>query len=399
MSIDSPSASVPPPSEPPGLPVLDRSAAGGAAPQFAARILVVDDETAQMRALCDTLRDHGYETVGCAAAAPALEVLRGARFDLILADLMMPGMDGIALLQAARQIDPDLVGIIMTGEGSIASAVDAMKSGALDYILKPFKLSVILPVLARALAVRSLRLENIALEARVRERTVDLEAALKELESFSYSVSHDLRAPLRIADAYLHMLLEDFSLQMPAEAGRLLGVASHSIQHMGELIEDLLRFASLGRQPLSRHAVDTAALVRDTLEELLAGMPGRRAGIEVGHLPGCVGDLGLLRQVFFNLLSNALKFTRHKEGARIEVGGRAEESGCVYFVRDNGAGFDMRYADKLFGAFQRFHSSEEFEGSGIGLSIVHRIVERHGGAIWAESEPGRGASFHFRLPG
>jgi light-regulated signal transduction histidine kinase (bacteriophytochrome) len=362
------------------------------------RVLVVDDEVPQMRALCDTLRDHDYEVDGYTSARSALAALQEKRFDLLLTDLMMPEMDGISLLHAARQIDPDLVAIMMTGEGSITSAVEAMKSGALDYILKPFKLSAILSVLNRAMAIRELRIKNMALEEQVREHTIELEVALKDLESFSYSVSHDLRAPLRIAGSYLTMLTEDFSGQLPTEAEKIIGVAKRSIGHMAQLVEDLLRLARLGRQPLSTQRVEMTELVHEVLEELLAATPERMIEIEVGELPACTGDMGLLRQIYFNLLSNSLKFTRDRKKPRVEIGARREESEHIYFVRDNGAGFDMRYSEKLFRAFQRLHKANEYEGTGIGLSIAHKIVERHGGRIWAEGEPDHGASFYFSLP-
>ncbi len=351
-----------------------------------------------MRALCETLGDHHYEVEGYSAAGSALAALRERRFDLLLTDLMMPEMDGITLLQAAHQIDPDLVAIIMTGEGTIISAVDAMKSGALDYILKPFKLSVVLPVLERALGIRDLRIKNAILEAREREHMLELEAALKDLEAFSYSVSHDLHAPVRIAGSYLTMLSEDFSEQLPAEASRFLNVAQRSIDHMRQLVDDLLRLARLGRQPLAKRRVNMEALVQEVLAELLATAPEREIAIETDELPACVGDVGLLRQVYFNLLSNALKFTRDRQAPLIQIGARPEDGQSVYFVRDNGAGFDMRYEAKLFAAFQRLHSSAEFEGSGIGLSITHKIIERHGGRIWGEGEPDRGATFYFTLP-
>ena len=220
-----------------------------------ARILIVDDEEPQMKALCETLRDQGYDTVGSTNGSDALAALRGsgAPFDLLLSDMMMPGMDGITLLREALEADPDLVGIIMTGQGTINSAVDAMKTGALDYILKPFKLSAVIPVLTRALAVRQLRFENAALARSVRERTAELEAANKELEAFSFSVSHDLRAPLRGINGFSKILLDRFSPQLPAEAQKLLGNVISNARQMEQLIEDLLNFSRMsGSMPLVR---------------------------------------------------------------------------------------------------------------------------------------------------
>jgi len=340
-----------------------------------ARILIVDDEAAQMKALCDTLTNHGYATVGFTTGTAALAALREAEFDLLLADLMMPEMDGITLLRAALATDPNLVGIIMTGEGTIATTVEAMMTGALDYILKPFKLSVILPVLARALAVRRLRMDNAALEQRVRERTIELEAANQQLEAFSYSVSHDLRAPLRAIDGFASILIEDHAPHLPADAQHLLNHITTNARRMAQLIEDLLRFASLGRQPLSKQRVNMSALVHEVLEELRKEQGDRQIDVRVGNLPAGIGEAALLKQVFLNLLSNAFKFTRRQERAEVEVGGQQQAGEKVYFVRDNGAGFDMRYADRLFGVFQRFHSAEEFEGTGVGLSIVQRIIQ------------------------
>jgi signal transduction histidine kinase len=362
------------------------------------RILIVDDEAAQMRALCDTLGDHGYDTHGFTDGASALEALGQARFDLLLADLMMPGIDGIALLEAAKQRDPDLVGIIMTGEGTITSAVAAMKTGALDYILKPFKLSVILPVLARALAVRDLRIANAKLEQSILERTAELEAANKELEAFAYSVSHDLRSPLLVISGSAEMLIDDYATQMPASAQEIARNVMTAAERMAQLINDLLRLSHLGRQTLAKSSVDVTALVRAVLAELQKQQGERAVDMHIGDLPDCVGDPALLKQVFTNLLSNAFKFTRGKEKPVIEVVSWHEVEQNVYCVRDNGAGFDMEQAKELFGAFQRFHSAQQFEGTGVGLSIVHRIVQRHGGRVWAEAEPDNGASFYFSLP-
>jgi signal transduction histidine kinase len=338
------------------------------------RILVVDDEAAQVQALCRTLPDYGYEPVGFTEPEAALAELRRSRCDLVLTDLrLMPDMDGIALLQAALAIDPDLVVIIMTGAGTIATAVEAMKAGALDYILKPFKLSMIIPVLERALAVRRLRLENAELERRVREHTAELEAANRELEAFSFSVAHDLRSPLTVILGYADALIEDFSPQLPHEAlVQLEGIVAGAEQ-MRRLTDGLLRLSRLGRQPL--------------------------VAVHVGELPDCVADQALLRQVFFNVLSNAFKFTAPRSDPVITVTGRIEGSERIYAVRDNGTGFDMSEAERLFGAFQRLHGSDQHEGTGIGLSIAARVVQRHGGRIWAEAELDRGATFRFSMPG
>lgn len=363
-----------------------------------AKLLIVDDEAPQMQALCDTLRDHGYLTTGFTSAGEALAAMRNQKFDLLLTDLMMPEMDGIGLLRAALKVDGDLACVMMTGHGTIDTAVEAMRAGALDYILKPFKLSMVLPVLARALTIRKLRLENAALERRVRERTDELEAANKELEAFSYSVSHDLRAPLRAMSGFSHILVEDYAAQMPAEAQHLLDNVCKSARRMEQLIEDLLQFSRMSRQPLSKRSLKVSTLVREVIGELRKEQPNRNIEVQVCELPDCCGDPSLLRQVFVNLLSNAFKFTLHREKAWIQVGHQQMGAEAVYFVRDNGAGFDMHYAEKLFGVFQRFHSSGEFEGTGVGLSIAQRIVQRHNGRIWAEAQADKGASFYFTLP-
>jgi light-regulated signal transduction histidine kinase (bacteriophytochrome) len=241
-------------------------------------------------------------------------------------------------------------------------------------------------------------MENVELQRQLQRRGAELEAANKELESFSYSVSHDLRAPVRHIGGFSRILLKNFSSQMPLEAQDLLGEVVKSAQRMGQLIEDLLEFSRMGRLPVEKRAVDMAALVQEVADELVKRESGRRIEFRVAELPDCLGDRSLLKQVFINLLSNAFKFTRQREHARVEVGCQSENGEKVYFVQDNGAGFDMRYAEKLFGVFQRLHAYNEFEGTGVGLSIVHRIVQRHGGRIWAEAEVDKGATFHLVLP-
>lgn len=365
-----------------------------------ARLLVVDDEAAQMKALCDTLELEGFQPTGFSSAKRALDSLRAGQHDLLLTDLMMPELNGIELIRAARTIDPDLAGIVMTGHGTIDTAVAAMQVGALDYVLKPFKLNVILTVIARALETRRLRLENAILQRRERERAEELAVAYRDLESFSYSVSHDLRSPLRAIRGFMSLYLDEFGETVPADARPLLDRVTAGAERMDRLIEDLLKFARFSRMPLTKHPVDIRAMVQTVVRELQDQEPQRTVSVEIGEMPPCNADPSLMQQVITNLVSNAFKFTRGNADARIVIGSRVSPtehggSECVYFVRDNGAGFDMKHAGKLFGVFQRLHSQEQFDGTGVGLSIVKRVLERHGGRIWAESAPGQGASFYF----
>jgi len=226
----------------------------------------------------------------------------------------------------------------------------------------------------------------------VRTTAAELASANKDLEAFSYSVSHDLRAPLRVIDGFSRILLENYAPQLPPDATRSLGHVHEGAVQMGRLIDDLLAFSRLGRQPLNKQAVAMQAMVEQILESMEHERQGRQVEVALGTLPECRGDPALLRQVWVNLLSNAFKFTRGREAARIEIGCQEKDGALAYFVRDNGAGFDMRYVDKLFGVFQRLHSAEEYEGTGVGLAIVQRIIHRHGGRVWAEAEVNQGAT-------
>jgi signal transduction histidine kinase len=532
-----------------------------------ARLLIVDDEAAQMRALCDTLEEAGYVTRGFSSGLDAVAALREQPFDVLLTDLMMPQIDGITLLRTCREIDHELACIVMTGHGTIATAVEALKAGALDYVLKPFKLNSILAALTRALQMRSLRLENIQLresisiyelaraisqglehdeivertvaaargqsdagavyllvpavdgatlrvaraagpgaeladpaglsggeplerwlaeaqaelaaptaqgepralqshpfgariaialpivaggqffgvlgfsstrtqrrisggqvkaldvlartaagafatarlfaelrqmneqlELRVRDRTRDLELANQELESFSYSVSHDLREPLRAVEGFCEMFRAEFGAGVPEGGQAMLERIWAGARRMTRLIDDLLHFSRFSRQPLQRQPIRVRELALLVAERLKERLGARQLSVEIGELPDCCGDPALLEQVLVNLMSNAFKFTAPRGTARVEVGALRQGEALVYYVRDNGVGFDMRHAERLFGVFQRLHTQEAFEGTGIGLSIVQRIIARHGGKVWADSRPGDGATFYFSLP-
>lgn len=362
------------------------------------RLLIVDDETAQVRALCHTLELEGYATRGFDSPQRALAELRPGQFDLLLTDLMMPDMDGIGLIAAARRIDPQLGAVVMTGHGTIDTAVQAMQGGALDYILKPFKLHAVLPVISRALNLLRLQRENAALQALERLHAEELAVAYRDLESFSYSVSHDLRAPLLFVKDFAQRLQQDYAERLGEEGSRLVKVIHDGSRSMDEMIVGLLAFSRSTREPLEMSTLDMAAIVRGVVAEARAMHQGAAATIDVAPLPPAMGDSTVIRHVWSNLIGNGLKFSARHPTPQLRITGRVEGGEVVYQVADNGVGFDMEYAEKLFGVFKRLHRAEEFPGTGVGLAIAQRIVARHGGRIWAEASPGNGARFQFTLP-
>lgn len=252
---------------------------------------------------------------------------------------------------------------------------------------------------ARQRAEREIRLLNQELEERVELRTTELKEANGELEAFTYSVSHDLRAPLRHMDGFSRILQQEYGDQLPEEARHYLDRVRSATTHMSRLVEDLLHLSRLGRQSPRLQTVSLGELLEQARTEVLESASGYRAiEWQIGALPEAQVDATLFRQVWINLLSNAIKFSRNQQRSVIQIGSRAEKGETILFVRDNGAGFDPRFADKLFGVFQRLHRQDEFEGTGIGLATVQRIVHKHGGRIWAESQPGQGATFYFTVP-
>lgn len=317
-------------------------------------------------------------------------------------------------------VTPELMGLyreglakyLITGVGSLIGRPVEMKARRADGTEFPVEFgisripgsapalysAVIRDITAHKAAVEEVARLNAELEQRVRERTHELETANQELESFSYSVSHDLRAPLRHITGFVTMLQGQSAAVLDDQGRELLNNIAAAAARMSRLIEALLVFSRMGRTDLRRQAVALDELVRSVQVELKNEQRGRRVEWRVGDLPKVDGDPDLLRQVFVNLLSNALKYSRPRSIAKIEVGARREGGEVIGYVRDNGVGFDPRYADKLFGVFQRLHRPAEFEGTGIGLATVRLIVQRHGGRVWAEGEAGKGATFHFALP-
>jgi signal transduction histidine kinase len=250
----------------------------------------------------------------------------------------------------------------------------------------------------RALVEEALRKSHLELELRVQKRTADLEAANRELEAFGYSVSHDLRAPLRHVSSYINLLEKNAGANLDTTSRKYVHIITQASQRMGQLIDDLLSLSRIGRASFSESIISMNQLVDGTIKELAPDTQGREIEWEITSLPKVRGDLTLLRSAMVNLLSNAVKYTRAAKPARIQIGSKEGNDEVVCFVKDNGAGFDMQFVDKLFGVFQRLHDQSEFEGTGIGLASVRRIIQRHGGKTWAEGVVGQGAVFYFSIP-
>jgi signal transduction histidine kinase len=328
------------------------------------------------------------------AAFSAAQAAFGLATLVVLYVLLLPAVPAAAKSELESSFIPVI--IIHTGLSLIAVTISRSYERMLRQLQEEIDRSQSQLEKVRAAEAEVHRL-NADLERRVAERTARLEEAVRDQEAFSYSVSHDLRAPLRTLDGFSRILLNEHGAALPPAVVRSLSIIHESGRQMGRMIDDLLNFSRLGRQALRKQPVDPAAMAREALAALAEECAGRRVEVTIGDLPGGEADPALFRQVWINLLSNAIKYTRHRETARIDIGCEARDGRPVYFVRDNGTGFDMQYSGKLFGVFQRLHRAEEYEGTGVGLAIVERIIVRHGGRVWAEAAEDRGATFFFTL--
>ncbi len=414
------------------------------------KVLLVDDHAINRRLLRLILEGEGFRTLEASDRLEALGILERQPVDAILADVLMPQMDGYRLCDEVRRNDrlkqiPCIV--YSSGCPSPADAQLALDFGAIIHALRGVlvhnrpRQAKGLPAAGKSAAVKDytevliteleernrvlllgqeatertghellrqtrelgevkqrLQDANEELEMRVRQRTAELDAINQELESFSASVSHDLRAPLRQLIGFAEMVEEDAPAGLDEKSRGHLATITASGRRMEHLIEDLLVFSHAARADLRSTNVSLAELVRQALVDLSAETAGRKIVWKIAPLPEVYADRSLLRQVVLNLVSNAVKYTRNRAPAEIEIGCAKETKEMVFSIRDNGAGFDMKYADKLFGVFQRLHRADEFEGTGIGLANVRRIIHRHGGRTWAEGAVDRGATFYFSLP-
>ncbi len=406
------------------------------------RILIAEDSPTQAQRLAHTLEQSGYQVTATANGRRALESARGGKPTLVISDIVMPEMDGYQLCERIKS-DPqlkDIPVILVTTLADPQDVIRALECRADSFVVKPYDERYLLSRIGFVLRNSSIHqrdqagagveiffdqqrhfitadrpqilnlllstydaaiqrnLELTRAKDDLRSANAALEAANKELEAFSYSVSHDLRAPLRSIDGFSQCLLEDYSAKLDDNGKELLERVRAGCLRMGQLIDDLLNLSRLTRGDLQIEQVDLTALAKLVFSELRRGSPGR--AVDFRAAPGLTApcDQRLMRIVLENLLGNAWKFTSKQPDAVIEFAHGQHDGQSVFVLRDNGAGFDMTFAQKLFGAFQRLHSSQEFPGTGIGLAIVRRIINRHGGRIWAEGAVGKGATFYLLLP-
>lgn len=368
--------------------------------------LIVEDSEDDAALVVRELRNAGFEVFGerVETAADMRAALAGRHWDVVISDYAMPHFSGLAALKLMRESGRDLPFILVSGVAGEEQGVEAMRLGAHDYLMKK-NLPRLAPAVERELQEAEIRRQrrrmdeqihtlNHDLERRVTSRTAELAAKNDEMEDFTFSVAYDLQTPLRRIQGDCNILA---GAQLDPDARKALEAIVKGAGQMTTLIEDLLRLFKVTHQELKLQATGLNPLVEGVLRELRPETQGREIQWRIGDLPSLECDPSLVREALSNLLSNAVKYTRPRKPAVIEVGKKTINGEAVIFIKDNGVGFDMQYADKLFAALQHLHPREEFEGAGLGLAIVKQVVRKHGGRVWAETEVDHGATFYFTL--
>lgn len=369
------------------------------------KVLLIEDNPGDARMIQESLAettDDPFDLETTDTLAAGLQRLGLGGIDAMLLDLALPDSFGLETFARAKAQALGVAIIILTGIKDESLALKLVQRGAQDFVAKVdasgnnLTRAILYAIERERLELKFKRL-NEELEQRIRERTSELEAANQELEAFSSSVSHDLRAPLMNIHAYSDLLLEKHASQVGEQAQKYLRGINEGVMRMSHLIDDLLKLSKMNRQELHRQSVHLVPLVAEVLHELEAQTANRKINWRIGALPVIQGDQGLLKQVFTNLLSNAIKYTRPCNPAVIEISQEVIEGQRTFLVRDNGVGFDMKQATELFAPFRRFHSEQDFEGTGIGLATVRRIIDKHRGRVWADSRPNQGSTFYFTV--
>lgn len=360
-------------------------------------VLIIDDDPANLGALSGYLGHMGLEVLVARDGASGLEKASYARPHLILLDVRMPGADGFEICKSlkAEPSTREIPVIFMTALAKTEHKVKGFKAGGVDYITKPLQFEEVLARVTTHLQCNDLRKR---LDQKVKQRTAELEASNKELEELCYTMSHNLRAPLRHMNGYVELLLSRCRAGLNDKDLYYLETVAGSARQMGVLLDDLLQFLRIGRTETQQNSIDMNQALQEALAPVQETCAERAIEWVIGELPRVRGDYSKILQVWASLLENAVKFTQPKAVARIEISSQDGDHEIIFAVSDNGVGFDMQYADKIFGVFQRLHSQDEFEGTGIGLANVQLIVNQHGGKVWVEAKPNRGATFYFSLP-